>query len=53
VRAFIHSLNPTLFLTAYLPSPNLTVQALFAHLLAAFRVSPTSRIRNLAADDRP
>jgi len=47
VRAFIHSLDSNLFLTAYLPNPNLTVQALFAHLLAAFHVSPTFHPRGL------
>lgn len=47
VRAFIHSLDPNLYLTAYLANPNLTVQALFAYLLAAFRVSPTFHPRGL------
>jgi type II secretory pathway predicted ATPase ExeA len=41
VRAFIQSLDPNLYLTAYVPNPNLTVQALFAYLLAAFHVSTT------------
>jgi len=47
VRAFIHSLDPNLYLTAYLPNPNLTVQALFAYLLAAFHVSTTFHPRGL------
>lgn len=47
VRAFIQSLDPNLYLAAYLPNPNLTVQALFAALLTAFRVSPTFHPRGL------
>jgi len=47
VRAFIHSLDSNLYLTAYLPNPNLTIQALFAQLLAAFRVSPSFHPRGL------
>lgn len=47
VRAFIASLDPTLYLTAYLPNPNLTIQALFACLLAAFHVSTTFHPRGL------
>jgi type II secretory pathway predicted ATPase ExeA len=57
VRAFIQSLDPNLYLTAYLPNPNLTVQALFASLLTTFRVSATyhprglgERLRNTLAD---
>ncbi len=47
VRAFIHSLDPNLYLTAYLANPNLTVQALFAYLLTAFRVSSNFHPRGL------
>jgi type II secretory pathway predicted ATPase ExeA len=47
VRAFIQSLDTNLYLTAYLPNPNLTVQALFARLLAAFHVSTTFHPRGL------
>ena len=47
VRAFIHSLDPNLYLTAYVPNPNLTIQALFAYLLAAFHVSTTFHPRGL------
>jgi type II secretory pathway predicted ATPase ExeA len=47
VRAFIQSLDPNLYLTAYVPNPNLTVQALFAYLLAAFHVSTTFHPRGL------
>lgn len=47
VRAFIHSLDTNLHLVAYLPNPNLTIQAFFAQLLAAFRVSSTFHPRGL------
>lgn len=47
VRAFIASLDPNLYLTAYVPNPNLTIQALFAYLLAAFHVSTTFHPRGL------
>jgi len=47
VRAFIHSLDTNLHLVAYLPNPNLTVQAFFAQLLSAFRVSSTFHPRGL------
>lgn len=47
VRAFIASLDPALYLTAYVPNPNLTIQALFAYLLAAFHVSTTFHPRGL------
>ncbi len=47
VRAFIHSLDTNLHLVAYLPNPNLTVQAFFAQMLSAFRVSPTFHPRGL------
>jgi type II secretory pathway predicted ATPase ExeA len=47
VRAFIQSLDPNIYVTAYLPNPNLTVQALFAHLLTTFRVSATFHPRGL------
>lgn len=47
VRAFINSLDPNLYLTAYLANPNLTVQALFAYLLTAFRVSSNFHPRGL------
>lgn len=47
VRAFIQSLDANLYLTAYLPNPNLTVQALFAEILTAFRVSSTFHPRGL------
>jgi len=57
VRAFIQSLDPNLYQTAYLPNPNLTVQALFAHLLTTFHVSANfhprglgERLRNTLAD---
>jgi len=65
VRAFVQALDPNLYLTAYLPNPNLTVQALFAHLLrstasfavTAFHVSANfhprgrgERLRNTLAD---
>ncbi len=48
VRAVIQSLDPNLYLTAYLPNPNLTVQGLFAHILTAWRVSPAFHPRGLA-----
>ena len=47
VRAFIQSLDANLYHTAYLPNPNLTVQALFAHLLTTFHVSATFHPRGL------
>jgi general secretion pathway protein A len=47
VRAFIHSLDTNLHLVAYLPNPNLTIQAFFAQMLSAFRVSPTFHPRGL------
>jgi general secretion pathway protein A len=47
VRAFIQSLDPNLHMVAYLPNPNLTVQAFFAQLLTAFRVSSTFHPRGL------
>jgi len=47
LRAFIQSLDPNLHVTAYLPNPNLTVQALFAYLLTAFHVSATFHPRGL------
>ena len=47
VRAFIQSLDPNLYLTAYLPNPNLTIQALFAYILAAWHVSPSFHPRGL------
>jgi type II secretory pathway predicted ATPase ExeA len=47
VRAFIQSLDANLHLVAYLPNPNLTVQAFFAQLLTAFRVSATYHPRGL------
>ena len=57
VRAFIHSLDVNLHLVAYLSNPNLTVQAFFAQLLSAFRISSAfhphglgERLRNTLAD---
>jgi general secretion pathway protein A len=47
VRAFVQSLDSNLYLTAYLPNPNLTVQALFAEILTSFRVSATFHPRGL------
>ena len=47
VRAFIQSLDANLYLTAYLPNPNLTVQAFFAYVLTTFRVSATYHPRGL------
>jgi type II secretory pathway predicted ATPase ExeA len=47
VRAFIHSLDPNIHLAAYLPNPNLTIQAFFAQLLSAFRVSANFHPRGL------
>jgi type II secretory pathway predicted ATPase ExeA len=47
VRAFIHSLDANLYLTAYVPNPNLTIQALFAYLLTAFHVSANFHPRGL------
>jgi len=47
VRAFVQSLDANVYLTAYLPNPNLTVQALFAEILTAFRVSATFHPRGL------
>lgn len=47
VRAFIQSLDPNLYLTAYLPNPNITIQALFAYILAAWHVSPSFHPRGL------
>jgi len=47
VRAFIQSLDANIYLTAYLPNPSLTVQALFAQLLTTFRVAPTFHPRGL------
>jgi len=46
-RAFIQSLDSNVHVTAYLPNPNLTVQSLFAYVLAAFRVAPTFHPRGL------
>jgi len=48
VRAFIQSLDPNLYLTAYLPNPNLTIQALFAYILAAWHVSSSFHPRGLS-----
>jgi general secretion pathway protein A len=48
VRAFIHSLDPNLYPTAYLPNPNLTVQSLFAFILSAWHVSSTFHPRGLS-----
>jgi type II secretory pathway predicted ATPase ExeA len=47
VRAFIRALDANIYLTAYLPNPNLTVQALFAEILTACRVSATFHPRGL------
>lgn len=47
VRAFVQSLDPNLYPTADLPNPNLTVQALFAQVLTAFRVSAPFHPRGL------
>jgi type II secretory pathway predicted ATPase ExeA len=47
VRAFVHSLDSNIHLVAYLPNPNLTIQAFFAQLLSAFRVSATFHPRGL------
>jgi general secretion pathway protein A len=47
VRAFIQSLDTNLHLVAYLPNPNLTIQAFFAQLLTAFRVSSAYHPRGL------
>ncbi|MBU1747057.1 MAG: AAA family ATPase [Chloroflexi bacterium] len=47
VRAFVLSLDPNVYLTAYLPNPNLTVQAFFAQLLSTCRVAPTFHPRGL------
>jgi len=47
LRAFIQSLDPNLYLTAYISNPNLTVQSLFAHILTTFHVSATFHPRGL------
>ena len=47
LRAFIQSLDPNLYLTAYISNPNLTVQALFAQILTTFHVSATFHPRGL------
>lgn len=47
MRAFIQSLDANLHLVAYLPNPNLTIQAFFAQLLTAFRVSSAFHPRGL------
>jgi type II secretory pathway predicted ATPase ExeA len=48
VRAFIQSLDPNLYLTAYLPNPTFTVQGLFAEVLIAYRVCVTVHPRGLS-----
>jgi general secretion pathway protein A len=47
LRAFVHSLDTNLHLIAYLPNPNLTIQAFFAQLLSAFHVSTAYHPRGL------
>jgi len=47
VRAFIQSLDTNLYLSAYLPNPNLTLQAFFAFILTTFHVSATFHPRGL------
>jgi type II secretory pathway predicted ATPase ExeA len=44
LRAFIHSLDANLYLTAYISNPNLTVQALFAQILTTFPSAPPSTL---------